>query len=94
HDGSRQRVRTKTVADYFVVFDPGAARNACPGSLVKCNDGENEVPCDDHKKCILKDQLCDGELDCDDDSDEKNCSGTYFPLTTDANLQMNICVMF
>ncbi|XP_039615538.1 low-density lipoprotein receptor-related protein 2 isoform X1 [Polypterus senegalus] len=37
----------------------------CPRTFVSCRDGS---------KCIPNDHLCDGEKDCKDGSDERNCS--------------------
>lgn len=36
-----------------------------------CNEGKFEC---DNKRCIVESFVCDGDNDCIDNSDEKNCS--------------------
>lgn len=36
-----------------------------------CNEGKFEC---DNKRCIAESFVCDGDNDCTDKSDEKNCS--------------------
>ena len=42
---------------------------------------ENEYQCTDRKSCIPKGYHCDTYLDCDDGSDEVDCSKLYTPET-------------
>ena len=47
----------------------------CAGEWLTC--GPDQVPCNDfneNMRCIPTDLVCDGEDDCDDSSDEQNCS--------------------
>ncbi|XP_076624870.1 serine protease nudel isoform X2 [Colletes latitarsis] len=37
----------------------------CPSNMIRCRDG---------KRCILRSQWCDGQVDCGDASDETTCS--------------------
>ncbi|CAL7938816.1 unnamed protein product [Xylocopa violacea] len=37
----------------------------CPSNTIRCNDG---------RRCILRSQWCDGQVDCNDASDETTCS--------------------
>lgn len=53
-----------------------------------CHRGENYNPVLDEScemngedRCVLKDWICDGHVDCDDGRDEVNCTeGTQIPL--------------
>jgi len=47
-------------------------KRTCEEETVECT--ENEIKCDDGSRCYIKDWQCDGHNDCDDRSDEKNCS--------------------
>lgn len=39
--------------------------------------GDDAVRCDDGSKVICSVQKCDGNIDCDDGGDERNCQSTY-----------------
>ncbi|XP_055449446.1 prolow-density lipoprotein receptor-related protein 1-like [Psammomys obesus] len=63
------------LADNQKVPDPGlkeAVPTAPPPPPVLC--ARSSVPCQDGKGCIPRESLCDGEHDCQDGSDEENCS--------------------
>lgn len=58
-----------------LAFDDFVFDNCVPkgSDQVICN--ENEYRCDDHQQCIHYWQYCDGNVDCDDNSDEvKHCT--------------------
>lgn len=41
----------------------------------KCNETSNEYTCQISGKCIQTSQICDGKIDCDDETDELGCDG-------------------
>ncbi|GBO02509.1 hypothetical protein AVEN_43959-1 [Araneus ventricosus] len=53
-------------------------KNPENGTRVFCNIFE-EFKCHDYSKCVSKYQLCDGNKDCDDGSDEASCDGENCP---------------
>lgn len=42
-----------------------------------CSCGKNEMMCD-KGRCLTLEQKCDGIMDCDDETDEKDCKGLLF----------------
>ncbi len=51
-------------------FGPGGARSECHSGKHLCEP--NEFTCD-NDRCVQKQWLCDGDDDCGDGSDERNC---------------------
>lgn len=51
-------------------FGPKAARSECHSGLRLCGPGEFKC---DNDRCVQKQWLCDGDDDCGDGSDERNC---------------------
>ena len=47
--------------------------------LVRCSSGE--FKCDNGEKCIRTRFKCDGDNDCSDNSDERNCPGKICVIT-------------
>lgn len=52
--------------------------NFCLFGLVDCSE-INRYICFLNGKCIMKEWVCDGELDCEDQFDEVNC-GKYIDI--------------
>ena len=44
-----------------------------PGNCSKVNG----IRCSKNMKCILKEQKCDGEIDCPEAEDENDCGEVY-----------------
>lgn len=61
-------VGTETLVSFG--FGPGAARSECHSGKFLCEP--NEFTCD-NDRCVQKQWLCDGDDDCGDGSDERNC---------------------
>lgn len=45
--------------------------------VIKCKEGEEK--CIVSGECILREQFCDGHVDCEDSTDEQLCTDTMFP---------------
>merc|ERR1719266_330248 len=58
--------------DFGYLAVPSSA--VCPMEEVMCESGE--FRCSHGKKCIRNSWKCDGDNDCGDNSDERNCPGT------------------
>ncbi|WP_181696202.1 hypothetical protein [Nocardia sp. GTS18] len=51
-------------------FGPGNTRTECHGGRFPCEP--TEFKCD-NDRCVQKQWLCDGDDDCGDGTDERNC---------------------
>ncbi|MFC4376321.1 hypothetical protein ACFO5K_19680 [Nocardia halotolerans] len=60
----------KTQALVAFDFGPGTARSECHSGRSLCEP--NEFKCD-NDRCVQKQWLCDGDDDCGDGTDERNC---------------------
>ncbi|MFD3745440.1 hypothetical protein [Nocardia sp. NPDC058633] len=61
-------VGTETLVSFE--FGPGGARSECHSGTLSCE--QNEFSCD-NDRCVQRQWLCDGDDDCGDGSDERNC---------------------
>lgn len=61
-------VDTETLVSFE--FGPGGARSECHSGTFLCEP--NEFRCD-NDRCVQKQWLCDGDDDCGDGTDERNC---------------------
>jgi hypothetical protein len=56
-------------------------KDKCESADHECNDIDCEYPgflCKDKKACLTKEQVCDGNKDCADGSDERACRKCFY----------------
>ena len=56
-----------------------------------CN--QNQFMCSSSRNCIRASWVCDGDEDCSDDSDERDCGGKYHFVTKDNMTRGSVTVL-
>ena len=56
-----------------------------------CN--QNQFMCSSSRNCIRASWVCDGDEDCSDDSDERDCGGKYHFVTKDNTTRGSVTVL-